>query len=131
MLIRMPPGHTQLSLGGHLYTPDDTGAFDVPDQYVAELKRVHGATEETSIQQYEQAVVDADAAVGATKALLERRHVEARTARETLAKAKEKSKKDAEAQALLRKNAEEARAKTEADAALLAKATGPVSKAAA
>ena len=51
--IRMPKGHSELSLEGHTYKIDEEGAFTVPEHMVPLLVDSHGAQLAPSVQDLE------------------------------------------------------------------------------
>lgn len=86
--IKMPRGHTELCLEGHTYTPDEDGAFEVPDTYWDMLHRSHGAERAISLVEMEDAADAADARVAAIKAKLKLAEDEAAEARKAANNAK-------------------------------------------
>lgn len=68
--IKLDPAHTEISLAGHNYKVDSTGAFEVPAEFVAELQRVHGAVIEPGEQQLRADLIAAERNVAAAKAQL-------------------------------------------------------------
>jgi hypothetical protein len=65
--VRLTGGYTELNIAGFKYLPDETGAFELPDDIAHEMLRVHGGQKEASGDALEQAVKDAEAALAAAK----------------------------------------------------------------
>jgi hypothetical protein len=103
--ILMPTGHTELSLGGHNYKIDETGAFEVPAEHVKSLIESHGAVIEAGEAQLGANVDAADAAVGHAKSLLEQKLNEQKAARAALGafQARQKALDDDRAKAAIAK----------------------------
>lgn len=131
--IVMPHGHVELSIGGVNYRIDDTGAFEVPAEAVAELKAVHGATIEPGLNQLEANLHMIDASVTEAKQILEMRleaQLATRKALDTF-KAQQKVRDDEKLRAFAaQKAADEKKQKEIADAlaAATAKPTAAASQ---
>lgn len=96
--IRMPKGHLELSLGGVNFKPDDTGAFEVPDEYIAGLVNVHGGKVEPGLTNLESFVEQAEAAERNAKTIYDNAVASLKDARANLEAFKNAQKKPAEQQ---------------------------------
>lgn len=88
--IRLNGGHSEISLEGHKYISDETGAFEIPEQYTDELIRVYGGKYDPGAEQLEELVKLADERVANTRHTLDLQLNDAKQCRENL----EKYKKD-------------------------------------
>jgi hypothetical protein len=86
--IRLNGGHSEISIEGYKYMSDETGAFEVPEQYTDELLRIHGGKYDPGVAQLEENVRAADDRVAATRHLLDLQITDAKTCRENLDKYK-------------------------------------------
>jgi hypothetical protein len=77
----MPPGYASLTIEGVQYTPDDGGAFVVPDEHAARLVHTYGATTERSAPDLEAIAIAAEKAAHAAKVVWDQRAEEAKRAR--------------------------------------------------
>jgi hypothetical protein len=81
MRVRVPNGYTELGYEGIRYTPDEAGAFEVPEVFGRDLIHSLGAVQERSPPDLEILAIKAEAHVAATKAVYEQALVNAKTAR--------------------------------------------------
>ena len=65
--IRLNGGHQQLSIAGFTYTPDESGAFEVPSDQAAELIRIHGGEVDPGVERLDTRVETIEAEIGAAK----------------------------------------------------------------
>lgn len=86
--IRLNGGHAEISIEGFKYLSDETGAFEIPEQYTDELIRIHGGVYDPGVSQLEEMIRLADERVANTKHLLELQNTDAKTLRENLEKYK-------------------------------------------
>lgn len=82
--IRLNGGHSEISIEGYKYMSDETGAFEIPEQYTDELLRIHGGKYDPGVAQLEENVRAADDRVAATRHLLDLQITDAKNCRENL-----------------------------------------------
>jgi len=83
--IRLDGGHAALSIGGHTYLPDATGAFEVPQEFAAELIRVHGGELDPGVERLEDNVLKVEGELAAAKNLVELKTKELSDSKERVA----------------------------------------------
>ena len=82
--IRLNGGHAEISFNGMNFKPDETGAFEVPDDAAEQLLATQGGMYDPGVEQLEQSIQAADAAVGAAEYTLKLKREEAAQARKNL-----------------------------------------------
>lgn len=82
--LRIEGGHTEITLAGIRYVPDETGAFEVPQEYAPELIRVHGGKLDPGINALELMVEEIEKDLASLKNHVEVKAKELTAARERL-----------------------------------------------
>lgn len=91
--IRLNGGHAELSIGGFKYTPDETGAFEVPGDLAKELIRIHGGEYDPGVERLEERVTLVEDQLSAARNLVELKTKELRESKDAVEAYKKKHAK--------------------------------------